>query len=101
MSETSTAGGQTSNFSVLYVIIGGAAFFATVVLPVAFLFVLRRLRLRSQSSEQQLGPSGVIAKANPQQEEPKLFDIYVKPGLEVHEAKFEYVLVSLWGPLSG
>lgn len=83
------------SFSVLYVIIGGAALLSAVVFPIAFVFALRYHRRRLQSLEQQQpGAPVVTAGEKLQQEKPKLFNIYVKPGLEVHEARFEHILVS-------
>lgn len=90
-SPTTTPGGsQASNFTVFYVILGGAALLSTVAFPVTFMFALRRYRRRSQSL--QLGAQQVIYGGDLQQQEPKLFDVYVKPGLEVREARLEYIL---------
>lgn len=96
-------GGRTSNFSVLYVVLGGAALLSIVIFPLSFMFAVRHFRTRSlfleQQRRQQLGGPVAAAGENLQQEEPKLFDVYVKPGLQVHEAKFEHILVSCWAPL--
>ena len=99
-SATSQDGGQTSTFPVLYVILGGAALLSAVVFPIAFIFAARYFRRLSRSDEQQLlGPPTVITREKLQQEKPKLFDVYVKPGLEVHQATFESILVSRGVPL--
>lgn len=91
----STDDRQTPSFSVLYVILGGAALLSAVIIPLAIMFTVRYVRRRSQPPEQQPpGAPGVTTRGNLEQEEPKLFDVYVKPGLEMHEARFEYILVS-------
>lgn len=88
-------GGQASSFPAFYVILGGAALLSTVVFPVAFVLALRHYRRRSLATGQQHpGALGVIDRGNQQQEKPKLFDVYVKPGLDVREPRFEYILVS-------
>jgi hypothetical protein len=99
-SITSAGGEQASNFSVLYVVLGGVALITAVALPITVMVTLRYSRRRSQFREQQLlGVPGVITEENLQQEEPKLFDVYVKPGLEVREPRLDYILVSRGVPL--
>jgi len=88
MSETpydSVHGGASQN-STVNVTIWGTALLITVLFPVAFIFVLRCSRQRSHSR------AAVIIGGNPPREEPKLFDVYVKPGLEVEEARLEDIL---------
>lgn len=89
----STNGNQGPSFSVLYVVIGGVALFSIVLFPIAFMFTVRRFRQRSPT-QQPLDTPGVISGEDLQQEEPKLFDVYVKPGLQVHDAALEHILVS-------
>lgn len=94
-SPTSSSAGATPSFSLFYVLIGCAALLGCVVFPIAFLFVLRRFRQQQPPLGYQLPVSlGDNVEGKPQQGEPKLFDVYVKPGLEVHEPRFEYIQVS-------
>jgi hypothetical protein len=93
MATPSTEGGTT--FPVVYVVLGGAALLSTVIFPISFIVALRYYRRRSRFLDQRLPhASGVVYGGYLQQEEPKLFDIHVKPGLELHEPRFEYILVS-------
>lgn len=92
-STRSTDGGQTAGFSVFYVILGGAALLSIVIFPFTVMFALRHYRRGSLPTEQQQpGVLGDIDGRDLQQEEPKLFDVFVKHGLEVHEPKFEHIL---------
>ena len=91
--------GQGVGFSMFYVIIGGAALLIAGIVPIGFAIALRRYRRRRLSaapgSETPSGRTSAGVGERPQQEKPKLFDVYVKPGLEVGEARFEDILVSL------
>jgi len=90
MATKPSNGGST--FPVVYVVLGGAALLSTVVFPVAFMLALRYYRRRSPLPNQRFPAAPeVFYGGNPQQEEPKLLDVYVKPGLEVHEPRFEYI----------
>ncbi|KAF9785817.1 hypothetical protein BJ322DRAFT_1107707 [Thelephora terrestris] len=91
MATPSTEGGTT--FPVVYVVLGGAALLSTVIFPISFIIALRYYRRRSRFLDQRLPhASGVVYGGYIQQVEPKLFDVYVKPGLELHEPRFEYIL---------
>ena len=93
----STDGAQPSGFSVFYVILGGAALLTTVIFPITVMFALRHYRRGSLPTRQRHpGALGVMDGGDMQQKEPKLFDVYVKQGLEVHEPRFEHILVSCW-----
>jgi len=80
-----------------YLAIGGAALLSTVFFPVTFILALRHYRQLSSSAASDL-PGGtlgdIFTMGKPQQEQPKLFDVYVKPGLEVKQTRFEDILVS-------
>jgi len=80
----------------LYLAIGGVALLSIVCFPIMFLLALRYYRQLSSSAARELpgGAPGDVG-GKPQQERPKLFDVYVKPGLEVNETSFEDTLVSL------
>lgn len=91
-------GGRASNFSVLYVILGGAALLTAVIFPIVVMLALRHFRRRALE-RQLLETPGVIAEDEPQLEEPKLFDVYVKPGLELREPTLDYIFVSRGVPL--
>ena len=81
-------------FSQFYLIIGLAAVFSVVVIPLAFLVVFRHYR-RLSSLEPALFPGGVLGvEEKLQQEEPKFFDLYVKPDLQLDETRLEDLLVS-------
>lgn len=84
--------------SMFYVVLVSAGLLGAAVFPFSFLIALRYLRLRhpSPSPGPALYPGGAPAvKGKPQQDEPMLFDVYIKPDLEVDEAKFGNILVSL------
>lgn len=82
-----------------YVIIACAALLGAGVFPLSLLIVLRYYRRASSSRRSQLYPGGTPGVGGkPLQEEPKLFDVYIKPDLEVDEAKFGGILVSLRRP---
>jgi len=80
-----------------YVILVSAGLLGAAVFPFSFLIALRYWRTRhlSPSLGSVLHPGGApVVGRKPQQDEPKLFDVYIKPNLEVGEAKFGNVLVS-------
>jgi len=75
-----------------YVIIGGAALLSAGVIPLAIMIGYRYYR-RYSSRRPQLHPGGTPRLWGKQQsEKPKLFDVYIKPGLEVDETRFEDLL---------
>lgn len=79
-----------------YVIIGGAALLSAGIIPLAFMIGCRYYRRFSSSRRSQLHPGDPPADLGKQlQEKPKLFDVYIKPGLEVDESRFDHLLVSL------
>ena len=78
----------------VYVIIGGAALLSAGIIPLAFMIGRRYYRRFSSSRRAQ--PGDAPADHGKQlQEKPELFDVYIKPGLEVDESRFEHLLVSL------
>jgi len=89
------SGVGSESFSMFYLAIGGAALLSTVLFPVTFILALRYYRQLSSSAAGEL-PGGtlgdIFAGGKPQQEQPKLFDVYVKPGLEVKQTRFEDIL---------
>lgn len=92
-SMNSRDGGQGAGLSVFYVILGGAVLLSTVIFPFTIMFALRQYRRVSLPTEQQHpGALGVMNEGDLQQEEPKLFDVYVKHGLQGHEPRFEHIL---------
>jgi len=77
------------------VIVVSAAILGAAVFPFSFLIILRYSRLRYLSSPPRpaLYPGGApVVGGDPRQEEPELFDVYIKPDLQVDEAKFEDIL---------
>jgi hypothetical protein len=79
-----------------YVIIASAALLGAAFFPLTMMIALRYYRQASSSPRQELYPGGAPAvRGKLQQDEPKLFDVYIKPNLEVGEARFEAILVSL------
>jgi len=81
-----------------YVILVSAGLLGAAVFPFSFLIAIRYYRLRhlSPSLGSTLYPRGAPAVGGkPQQDEPKLFDVHIKPNLEVDEANFGNILVSL------
>jgi len=79
-----------------YVIIASAALLGAGVFPLSFLLALRYYRQLSLPLGSERHPGGALGVGGkPQQEEPKLFDVYIKPNLEVNEARLEAILVSL------
>ena len=79
-----------------YVIIASAALLGAGVFPLSFLLALRYYRRVSPPLGSERHPGGAPGVGGKlQQEEPKLFDVYIKPNLEVNEARFEAILVSL------
>ena len=88
--------GPNVGSSMFYVIIASAALLGAGVFPLSILIALRYYRRASSSPGSQLYPRtapGVGGK--PQQEEPKLFDVYIKPNLEAGKPRFEDILVGL------
>ena len=90
---SNTNSGLDAGSSMFYVIIASAALLGAGVFPLSFLVALRYYRRLSSSRRPERSVPGIRRK--PQQEEPKLFDVYIKPNLEVDGAKFENILVSL------
>ena len=80
-----------------YVIIGCAALLSAGIFPFAFVITLRYYRRLSSPPLGARLRSGDVSggRVKPQQDEPKLFDVYIKPGFEVDEARFGNILVSL------
>lgn len=77
-----------------YIIIGGAALLSAGVIPIVLMFAYRYYRRISspRRPDLQLGDTPTICG---KQEKPRLFDVHIKPGLEVDETKFEDLLVGL------
>ena len=73
--------------------------FAAVAFAAMFIPGFRnyRRRLRRPDSEPPAGapPEATFVEETPPRVPPKLFDVYVKLGLEVGEARFKDILVSL------
>ena len=91
MSETpyDSATGGAVKTSALGVSIWGVTLVVVVLFPVAVLLVLRYCGFSPRRT-----PT-VIVRGNPPREEPKLFDVYVKPSLGVEGEELEGILVSL------
>ena len=77
-----------------YVIIGGAALLSAGVVPLVLMFAYRYYRRISHSRRPLPGDTPVVC-GKQQQEKPRLFDVHIKPGLEVDETKFEELLVGI------
>jgi len=56
------------------------------------MYALRRYRRSQPRGQQHFDIPEVTAGENLQQEQPKLSDIYVKPGLQIYEAGFKHFL---------
>lgn len=83
------------DLSSLYIIIGGAVLLSAGVVPLVLVFAYRYCgRLLSRGPEFRSG--GVLeVGGNSREDEPNLFDLYVKTGLQVDETRFGDFLVSL------
>ncbi|KAF9651979.1 hypothetical protein BDM02DRAFT_3183978 [Thelephora ganbajun] len=90
--------GSGEGLSMFSVVIGGAAVLSILAVPIALLFALRHYGLLSSSVEHvHRGgtPGTIFPREELQQEEPKLFDVYIKPSLEVAEARLKDILKSM------